>query len=123
MAASHVLKAASIERLDFRDAWRKIKPTDLTLVDPPYLGETDVRDPRAYNADRFERTDFEDLLTLVQEANSNGVNVVLCWSHTEKSRLTGGRRLTVGRDAIWLSQSLINNSPALKFERFHFPVV
>jgi DNA adenine methylase len=105
--ASRLLRNASIERLDFRDAWRHVQTSDLVFIDPPYLADTDTRDPRAYNATRFARDDFEELVQLTQDGDLNGVGVVLCWSQEETCRLKGGRWLTIGRDAIWLSQSII----------------
>jgi DNA adenine methylase len=110
-AASRLLRNASIERLDFREAWRNVAPSDLVFVDPPYLGDTDTRDPRSYNANRFSRTDFKELVRLTQHADLNGVGVVLCWSQEKPSQLKGGRWSTIGRNAVWLSQSIIEKSP------------
>ena len=109
--ASRLLSNASIERLDFREAWRNVAPSDLVFVDPPYLGDADTRDPRSYNANRFSRTDFKELVRLTQDADLNGVGVILCWSQEKPSELKGGRWSTIGRDAVWLSQSIIKKSP------------
>jgi len=115
--ASRLLSNASIERLDFRDAWCNVQPSDLVFIDPPYLGKTDTRDPRAYNANRFARADFEELLRLTQDADLSGVGVVLCWSQEEASQLRGGHWLTIGRDAVWLSQSIVENWVAINVSR------
>jgi DNA adenine methylase len=95
-AASQLLVDASIECVDFRDAWRQVQTAGLVFVDPPYLAESDARDPRGYNANRFKQSDFADLLSLVEDADANGVCIILCWSDQTKSRLPGGRWIRIG---------------------------
>lgn len=81
----------------------------MVFVSPPYLGGTDTRACRAYNANRFARDDFEELLRLTGDADLSGVAVVLCWTREEVNRLKGGGWLTIGTDAVWLSQSIVEN--------------
>ena len=108
-AASQLLVNASIECVDFRDAWRQVQTSGLVFADPPYLAESDASDSRGYNANRFKQADFADLLSLVEDADAKGVCIILCWSTEKKSRLRGGRWLRIGRDAVWLSQSMVDH--------------
>lgn len=72
-----VLKHASIEECDFRNAITRAKPGDFVYLDPPYLPISDTSKFSGYNGKRFRIADLEELATLCKGLTDRGVHWIV----------------------------------------------
>ena len=104
--ASEQLQSAQIQLQDFRCSLKQVGSNDLLFLDPPYLNAGEQQEQRGYNAKRFSRNDFIELIERASSAAASGVHVIFCWSEIEPLLPKVGRWSWIGRDAVWISTSL-----------------
>jgi DNA adenine methylase len=104
---SALLRHAAVDRMDFRRALTQVEAGDLVFLDPPYLYGEDRSDQHAYNADRFTASDLRDLITETRRLADCGVHLIFCWGERADALLPDGHWIQIGRDHIWLSDSLV----------------
>jgi DNA adenine methylase len=72
-----VLRAATIEVLDFREALKRPKCGDFVYLDPPYLPLSETSKFFLYTERRFRAPDLEDLASCCEDLSLRGVKWVL----------------------------------------------
>jgi hypothetical protein len=80
---------------------------DLVFIDPPYLYGNDQVDQQSYNVDRFGVADVRFLAQEIRRLVDLGAHVIFCWGERSDALVPdGGSWLELGRDYVWLSESL-----------------
>lgn len=72
-----ILRRASIEETDFREALKQAKPGDFVYLDPPYLPISDTSKFSGYNGKRFRIADLEELANLCKGLTERGVHWIV----------------------------------------------
>jgi len=105
--AAALLQDATVECGDFRSALGRVSAGDLVFLDPPYLYGGDQVDQRSYNTDRFGVSDVQFLSTEMRRMDDLGAHVIFCWGERADAVVpNGGTWTEIGRDCVWLSESL-----------------
>ena len=92
---------------NFRCALDRVVTGDLVFVDPPYLYGDDQVDQQSYNVDRFGVGDVRFLSVEMRRLVNLGAHVIFCWGERAEALVPdGGGWIEIGRDFVWLSESL-----------------
>jgi DNA adenine methylase len=76
-AVSHALRAAVVQRADFRDSLERPKAGDFVYLDPPYLPVSDTSKFSGYTERRFRVADLAELSDACRRLTERGVRWVL----------------------------------------------
>lgn len=105
--AAALLEEAEIDCSDFRSALDRVMAGDLVFLDPPYLYGDDQNDQQSYNTDRFNVRDLQLLTTEMHRLVELGAYLIFCWGERNDALVPAfGHWSKVGRDFVWLSQTL-----------------
>jgi DNA adenine methylase len=86
LTASRELQRAEIARLDFGEAIASAERGDFVYLDPPYVPETQWGDFRRYTAGQFDDRDHLRLSSLMRDATSRGVLLMMTNSDMPRVR-------------------------------------
>lgn len=104
---SALLKDATIQCVDFREALDRVQTGDLVFLDPPYLYGDDQVDQQSYNANRFSVRDVQFLSAEIKRMLGKGAHVIFCWGERVDAVVPKhGCWKRIGRDYVWISEGL-----------------
>jgi len=105
--AAALLEGSTVQRCDFRHALDRVGAGDLVFLDPPYLYGDDQVDQQSYNVDRFGVSEVRILSSEMRRLVDLGAHVIFCWGERADALVPdGGGWTEIGRDFVWLSESL-----------------
>lgn len=102
-----LLKEATVQCVDFRDALDRVQTGDLIFLDPPYMYGDEQVEQQSYNADRFSVGNVQFLSAEMRRLVCKGAHVIFCWGERVDAVVPKhGCWTKIGRDHVWISEGL-----------------